>query len=161
MAAELAAGGRGIVVGVDGSPLSIEALRWAARLVPVLGGPIIAVAAWHVPNSGVSFIDAAGIAWDPEGDARTVLESSLVEAYGSARPEGLEARLVHGRPAPTLIGESRGARLLIVGSRGLGGFMGMLLGSVSRACAEHAEVPVLVLHAGAGVPGERVPGPSL
>ena len=146
MAAEFAAGGRGIVVGVDGSPLSVEALRWAARLTQVLGGPIIAVAAWHVPNAG--FIEAAGIEWDPEGDARAVLETALTEAYGDRRPEGLEVRLIHGRPAPTLIGESRGARLLLVGSRGVGGFMGMLLGSVSRACVEHAEVPVLVLRSG-------------
>ena len=160
MAAELAAGGRGIVVGVDGSPLSVEALRWAERLAPVLGGPVIAVAAWHVPNAG--FIDAAGIEWDPEEDARGVLENALTEAYGDERPEGLEVRLVHGRPAPTLIGESRGARLLIVGSRGLGGFIGMLLGSVSRACAEHSEVPVLVLHAGPGASGDGVlSGPPL
>lgn len=160
MAAELAAGGRGIVVGVDGSPLSIEALRWAARLVPVLGGPIVAVAAWHVPNAG--FIDAAGIEWDPEEDARVVLENALAEAYGDDRPEGLESRLVRGRPAPTLIGESRGARLLIVGSRGLGGFIGMLLGSVSRACAEHAEVPVLVLRADPRTSGDTaVPGPGV
>lgn len=160
MADEFPTRGRGIVVGVDGSPLSIEALRWAVRLVPILGGPVIAVAAWHVPNAG--FIDAAGIEWDPEEDARMVLESALSEAYGDERPEGLEVRLVHGRPAPTLIGESRGASLLIVGSRGLGGFMGMLLGSVSRACAEHAEVPVLVLHAGGSRSGgTAVPGPPM
>lgn len=145
---------RGIVVGVDGSPLSVEALKWAARLQPMLGGPITAIAAWHLPTSGAAFAQYPGIEWNPEQDAAAVLEAALTEAYGGQRPGGLTARTIEGRPAQVLVEASRGAAMLVVGSRGLGGFMGMLLGSVSRACAEHAACPVMVLHA----PGDEQAG---
>ncbi|GAB3271536.1 universal stress protein [Sinomonas notoginsengisoli] len=147
----------GIVVGVDGSPLSIEALKWAARLQPTVGGPIAAIAAWHLPTSSAGYLQYSGIEWNPEQDAATVLEEALNDAYGDERPEGLSARTVEGRAARVLVEASRDAAMLIVGSRGLGGFMGMLLGSVSRACAEHAACPVMVLHAqGDEQSGERV-----
>jgi nucleotide-binding universal stress UspA family protein len=137
---------RGIVVGVDGSPLSIEALRWAARMEQTVGGPITAVSAWHIPASGVPFAEYPGIDWNPEQDATGVLDAALEEAFGAERPAGLIAKAIEGRPAQVLIDASRDASMLVLGSRGLGGFMGMLLGSVSRACAEHAKCPVLVLH---------------
>lgn len=138
---------QGIVVGVDGSPLSIEALRWAARLQPTVGGPIRAIAAWHVPTSSAAFVQYPGIDWNPEQDAAGILDEALTEAFGDSRPEGLTASTVEGRPAQVLVEASEGASMLVVGSRGLGGFMGLLLGSVSRACAEHAKCPVMVLHA--------------
>lgn len=147
----------GIVVGVDGSPLSIEALKWAARLEPTLGGPITAVAAWHIPASAAGFAEYPGVGWNPEEDAATVLEGALKDAFGDQRPAGLTARTVQGRPAQVLVEASRDASMLVVGSRGLGGFMGMLLGSVSRACAEHAACPVMVLHA----PGDEKAGTSV
>ena len=137
----------GIVVGVDGSPLSITALRWAARLEPTVGGPIRAVAAWHLPTSGVAFAPYTGLEWNPETDATEILENALTEAYGDHRPEGLTAAVVQGFPAKVLLDQSRGASMVLVGSRGLGGFMGLLLGSVSRAVAEHAQCPVMVVHA--------------
>ncbi|GHG42071.1 universal stress protein [Sinomonas cellulolyticus] len=136
----------GIVVGVDGSPLSIEALRWAARMEPTVGGPITAIAAWHIPASAASFAEYPGVDWNPEEDAGTVLRDALAEAFGDEPPAGLVARIVQGRPAQVLLDASRDASMLVVGSRGLGGFMGLLLGSVSRACAEHAACPVMVLH---------------
>ncbi|WP_430297105.1 universal stress protein [Sinomonas sp. B1-1] len=139
-------GRRGIVVGVDGSSLSIEALRWAARMEPTVGGPITAVSAWHVPTSGAAFAGYPGIDWNPEQDAAGVLDAALGEAFGPTRPEGLIAKAIEGRPSQVLVEESDDAGMLVVGSRGLGGLMGTLLGSVSRACAEHAKCPVLVLH---------------
>jgi nucleotide-binding universal stress UspA family protein len=148
---------QGIVVGVDGSPLSIEALKWAARLAPTVGGPITAIAAWHIPASSAGYVSYPGIDWNPEEDAATVLQSSLQEAYGEHQPEGLRALTVQGRPAQVLVRASRDATMLVVGSRGLGGFMGMLLGSVSRAVAEHASCPVMVLH----TQGDEQAGESL
>lgn len=136
----------GIVVGVDGSPLSIEALRWAARLEPALGGPITAVTAWQFPAA--DFMGAySGMEWSPEADARELLEQAVKDAYADQPPAGLTTVVAAGAAAHTLIENSRKARLLVVGSRGLGGFAGLLLGSVSAACAEHAHCPVLVLHA--------------
>lgn len=144
----------GIVVGVDGSPLSIEALKWAARFESTVGGPITAIAAWHIPASAVGFAEYPGVGWNPEEDAAKVLESALKDAFGDQAPAGLTARTVQGRPAQVLVEASRDASMLVVGSRGLGGFMGLLLGSVSRACAEHAACPVMVLHA----PGDEKAG---
>ena len=136
---------QGIIVGVDGSPLSVEALKWAVRLAPTVGGPITAVTAWQFP--AVGFMGAyPDLEWSPEKDAEQILEKALQEAYGDARPPGLTTRIVAGPAAHVLVETSYGAHLLIVGSRGLGGFMGLLLGSVSSACAEHASCPVLVLH---------------
>jgi nucleotide-binding universal stress UspA family protein len=136
----------GIVVGVDGSPLSVKALRWAARLEPVVGGPIVAATVWQLPATSVMGAYPS-LEWSPENDATELLKQALEEAYGDSVPAGLTTVVASGAAAHVLIENSREARLLIVGSRGLGGFMGLLLGSVSAACAEHAHCPVLVLHA--------------
>jgi nucleotide-binding universal stress UspA family protein len=84
--------------------------------------------------------------WSPEKDALTFLD----DAIGKACPEGVPVPLTHtareGGTARTLIEESRDAYLLVLGSRGHGGFAGLLLGSVSAACAEHAPCPVLIMH---------------
>jgi nucleotide-binding universal stress UspA family protein len=140
----------GIVVGVDGSPLSVDALRWAARLEPAVGGPILAVTVWQY-TSAAAMGSFPGQEWDPEADAREVLERSVADAFGRRKPEGLTTSIISGPAAHVLLQQSRHARLLVLGSRGLGGFAGLLLGSVSAACAEHASCPVLVLHP-AGAP---------
>ena len=59
----------------------------------------------------------------------------------------IERRVVEGAPATVLVDESRQADLLVVGSRGHGGFAGLLLGSVSQQCAHHAACPVVIVHA--------------
>lgn len=135
----------GIVVGVDGSPLSVEALRWAMKLEPAVGGPITAAIAWQFPAAAVLGAYPS-MEWSPEADAREVLQKTIEDAYGDSPPEGLKTLVASGPAAHVLIEATRQARLLIVGSRGLGGFMGLMLGSVSAACAEHAGCPVLVLH---------------
>lgn len=135
----------GIVVGVDGSPLSVEALKWAVRLAPSVGGQITAVTAWQHPIAG-GMGEFPGMQWNPRLDAEAVLEKALHEAFGASRPEGLEAIVANGSAAHVLVEKSKHAALLVVGSRGLGGFRGLLLGSVSTVCAEHAGCPVLVLH---------------
>ena len=132
-----------VVVGVDGSESSKQALRWAVRLAASEGSTIEAVTAWDYPPSFNAPVD---VNWRPDLDAKTVMRETLDEVFGDARPAELEERVVHGSARTVLIDASRGASLLVVGSRGHGGFAGLLLGSVSSACSEHAHCPVLVLH---------------
>ena len=87
-------------------------------------------------------------AWDPIADATKCLTDSVDEVFGAERPVGLRMLVREGLPAKVLLDESKGAIMLIVGSRGHGGFSGLLLGSVSATCAEHAKCPVLVVHGG-------------
>lgn len=130
-----------ILVGVDGSDASIEALRVARELAGPLEAPVEAWACWDVPP-GYGVYLAVGT----EGfkyAAREVLEQSLERAFSRERPRFLRGRLVQGRPAPLLIEGTRSASLLIVGRRGHGSFVP---GSVSSACVSHAHCPVLVVH---------------
>ncbi len=134
---------RPIVVGVDGSAPSLDALRWAARLSAALALPIEVVACWHFPPYyGYGGADAT---WRPDQDSASLLAGALTSVFGDARPDGLTEAVREGHPAEVLIGMSAGAELLVVGSRGHGGFAGLLLGSVSAYCAEHAECPVVVV----------------
>ena len=133
-----------LVVGVDGSEPSKAALRWAARfLASEDGGRIDAVIAWHVP---ASYGWAGPPDWRPDEDAGKVLTEAVDAVFGADRPPGMRLIVREGNPAKVLLGESKGAGLLVVGSRGHGGFVGLLLGSVSAKCAEHATCPVLVVH---------------
>ncbi|MGN6131700.1 MAG: universal stress protein [Nocardioidaceae bacterium] len=133
---------RRVVVGVDGSPGSVEALRWGARVATALGATVQAVTAWHYPTTygAPMYMDD----WRPDVDAEKVLEQALDEAFGAHRPPGLVTAVAPGTPREVLLEASKGAQLLVVGSRGHGGFTGLLLGSVSAAVAEHAGCAVLV-----------------
>jgi nucleotide-binding universal stress UspA family protein len=133
-----------IVVGVDGSESSNEALRWAARLAPSLDATIHALVAWEIPV--VYGLDAALPTWKPDETAQEILNKSLEKVFGKTRPAGLIGSISQGHPTFVLIDASKDAEMLIIGSRGLGGFAGLLLGSVSSTCAERAECPVLVVH---------------
>jgi nucleotide-binding universal stress UspA family protein len=139
-----------IVVGVDGSAQSTLALSWALRISATTNSSIDAVISWHLPViSGLGYVSDR---WDPETDAMNCLKDSADLAFGSTRPPGLRLLVRQGLPAKVLLDESKGAVMLIVGSRGHGGFAGLLLGSVSAACAEHATCPVLVVHGDQSIP---------
>ena len=129
-----------IVVGVDGSDPSIEALRYAAKMAAVLSASVTAVTCWRYPPAYDNFVP---LEWSPESDAEQVLRDAVATAFGDAPPAGLRTLVLQGQPASVLIDESADAAMLVVGSRGLGGFAGLLLGSVSAAA--HARCPVLVL----------------
>lgn len=133
-----------IVVGVDGSEPSKAALRWAAGFAAETGGFIDAVIAWQSPSDlGWAYLPGD---WRPDQDAEKLLTQAVDEVFGANRPLGLRLTVERGNPAKVLIDQSRNAELLVVGSRGHGGFAGLLLGSVSASCAEHAKCPVLVVH---------------
>lgn len=132
-----------IVVGVDGSSSSVAALRYAARLATALDAPLEAVITWSYP----AFTDPYLVAhWSPEEDAGESLAAAIAEAFDDDPPEDLTRTVLSGPPAPTLIDLSKTSAMLVLGSRGHGGFVGMLLGSVSAACAQHAHCPVLIMH---------------
>ena len=132
-----------IVVGVDGSSASINALREGARLAAELAGTVDAVAVWELPTKHSSY-EAVGITNFEEG-ARQVLADALFQAFGEEGPGSISARVIHGPPAATLAAASEDARMLVVGRRGHGGLLGLLLGSVSSGVVKQSSVPVLVV----------------
>lgn len=137
-----------VVVGVDGSGPSKHALLWAQFLAHATDSIIEAVAAWQPYTSYGAM--GAGLAaippdWDLRKDSQTALTATINEVFSDHRPVGMRLTVCEGNAARVLVEASRNAQLLVVGSRGHGGFAGLLLGSVSAACAEHAECPVVIL----------------
>ncbi|MBH0054419.1 universal stress protein [Salinibacterium sp. SWN139] len=132
-----------IMVGVDGSHSSVEALRAGAKIATALNAPLRAVMTWQVlPMTNIFPLEG----WSPEDDAKQALSAAIEEAFDGSPPPNLTASTICGAPAPALIEESKRASMLILGRRGLGGFTGLLLGSVSAACVSHAHCPVLIMH---------------
>jgi nucleotide-binding universal stress UspA family protein len=135
-----------IVVGVDGSDHSKEALAWAAHMAQLTGDALVIVTTWHLPAAA----GAWGIFpedWNPADDALAAVNDAIKEVLGPEEAANATVVVRNGAPAHELIDESSDARMLVVGSRGLGGFTGLLLGSVSAQCAEHAHCPVVIVHA--------------
>ena len=135
---------KAVVVGVDGSTSSLAALRKAAELASMFGHPLEVITTWQFPISYDRTLPPA--IWSPEADAQAILDATAEEVFGADRPDHLTLRVVPGPAAAVLIKRSEDAELLVVGSRGHGGFAGLLLGSVSTACAQHARCPVLIMH---------------
>ncbi|MET3803293.1 nucleotide-binding universal stress UspA family protein [Nakamurella sp. UYEF19] len=132
-----------VMVAVDGSPASLEALRVGRRLAGLSGDRLVGVTAWQPFRHGVLPPASA----HPEEFAEDLVSNCVIAAFrGGVMPE-IDIVAVEGDPADSLIALSREASLLVVGSRGHAGLSGVLLGSVSNACAAHALCPVLVVHA--------------
>jgi nucleotide-binding universal stress UspA family protein len=132
-----------IVVGFDGSDSSSAALAWAVRQAGLTDSTLDLVMTWEWPNSygwAVPIPDD----FDPESDVRKVLNTAVAGILAEQPDLKLEPQLISGHPAPALVEASKGAELLVVGSRGHGEFVGMLVGSVSEYCVTNAHCPVLV-----------------
>jgi nucleotide-binding universal stress UspA family protein len=140
-----ARGPQKIVVGIDGSASSIDALRWAVRQAHVTGSVVEAMMAWQYPAGMVP-----GGAEDFEAESRQALDGAIEQACSGAPPVQVIRVVEEGAPAPTLVRRSKDAALLVVGSRGHGAFVGMLIGSVSEYCVTHAHCPVVVLRGPGG-----------
>lgn len=132
-----------IVVGVDGSTASAGALTRAMVLADALDCSVEAITCWNYPAQYGTFYTEG---YSPEDDAQVILETAATAAFDGNPPEHFSSRTRQGSPAQVLIEASKGADMLIVGTRGHGGVVGLLMGSVSSSCAEHAHCPVLVLH---------------
>lgn len=150
-----------IVVGVDGSDESDAALRWALEEARLRGAIVEAVHAWGYPPTAVgpgfvAMIDAELIETLHQA-AEEVIDRALTEAAGEAGDVKVVRATPEGPAAPALLEAAEGAELLVVGSRGHGGFAGLLLGSVSQQCAHHAPCPVVIIRRSEGteVPARR------
>jgi nucleotide-binding universal stress UspA family protein len=133
-----------VIVGVDGSPQAEAALRWAARIAKAEGASIQVVCAWEY---------ATGYGWATvpmgyslEDDMKELAQTSINAVFGDTPPVDLSVSVVEANPAQALIAAGKNALMIVVGSRGRGGFAGLLLGSVSQKVAEHASCSVLVIH---------------
>jgi nucleotide-binding universal stress UspA family protein len=140
-----------IVVGVDHSPGAEAALVFAEAEARLRGASLRAVHAWQYGYIGYSGLEGGtpllgGDINDLHAAAEAALEASVREALPDSDVE-IERRAIQGVPASVLVDESRNADLLVVGSRGHGGFAQLLLGSVSQQCAHHAECPVVIVRA--------------
>ncbi|HUO48787.1 MAG TPA: universal stress protein [Acidimicrobiales bacterium] len=140
----MAEGGQRIVVGVDGSPSSVRALHWAADQARRTGDRLEVVTTWEFPTT-YGWVPPYPPDFDPSGDARRLLEETVAAELGDHAGIDVELVVVEGHAAPVLVEQAKGAQLLVVGSRGHGGFAGMLLGSVSEHCVHHASCPVIVV----------------
>jgi nucleotide-binding universal stress UspA family protein len=133
-----------IVVGVDGSAPSKAALAWAIRQARLTGAAVEAVIAWKLPvDYGYPVPVAADVQF--ERSAAEVLAAAITEVAGPDEPVTIRSAVVEGNAARALLDASAGAELLVVGSRGHGGFVEALLGSVGQHCVHHATCPVVVI----------------
>jgi nucleotide-binding universal stress UspA family protein len=144
-----------IVVGVDHSAGAKAALRFAVGEAELRQARLRVVHAWQFGYVGASFLPGSYPGLGDEldglrGAAEAALDATLQEVGSGTGGVEIERRVVEGAAAAVLVDESRGAELLVVGSRGLGGFSGLLLGSVSQQCAHHATCPIVIVHAPAG-----------
>ena len=141
-----------VVVGLDHSEGAKAALTFAHEEARLRGATLRAVHAWQFGYIGYTGFEGGvppvgGDIHELHAAAEAALDATLRQTLGDANGVTVEKRTVEGTPAAVLIEESRGADLLVVGSRGHGGFAQLLLGSVSQQCAHHAECPVVIVRA--------------
>jgi nucleotide-binding universal stress UspA family protein len=134
---------REVVVGVDGSEPSKNALRWAARYAKAVGETVHAVIAWETPTMfGLEL--PAGLDVDFAAEALSVLTKAVETALGPSPEVKIHTSAVQGHPAVVLVREAHGADILALGNRGHSTLTGIMLGSVSLHCVSHAPCPVVV-----------------
>ena len=143
----------GIVVGVDGSENALDALRWAAEEARFRGCPLKVVGTFSTPIMSTGYEVAAPDPSDLRAASGTMLDAAIdtVRLEGGLDGVDVTSEVLEGHAGERLIALSADADLLVVGSRGHGGFMGLLLGSVTTYCVNHARCPVVVVrHGGTG-----------
>jgi nucleotide-binding universal stress UspA family protein len=145
-----------IVVGVDGSSSSRQALRWALRQAELTRGEVHAVSVWHLPSTTGWDTVLDSIDW--AADARHLLDAA-VEALAPGDAPPVHRHVIEGHPARALVDLSTDADLLVVGHRGRGAFTGMLMGSVGLHVLAHASCPVVIVR-GDQLPGEKATATS-
>jgi nucleotide-binding universal stress UspA family protein len=147
---------KAIVVGVDGSDASSEALRWAAAEARLRSAPLIVVYAWSfvpvqpIGDPGMLAVPAGDLPGQLEAErdaAQGTLDAAVVEALAGASGIDVEGKLVESDAGDALVAESESAELVVVGSHGRSGLRAALLGSVRSHVISHAACPVVVVKA--------------
>ncbi len=136
-----------IVVGVDGSKSSRDAIRWATEEARLRKTGVRAVYAWQGPPVvGLGYVPSDLLDEDEmQQHAQSIVDAAVAEALAGSNGVAVESRALSGAPAAVLTEASREADLLVLGSRGHGGFAGLLLGSVGQQCVHHAVCPVVIV----------------
>lgn len=136
-----------IVVGVDNSPGARRALEWALDEAVLRDATVVAVHAWQLPYVVSTPLGVVSVPVDDDATAEAEAElAAVIDEVAAAHPTTkVERQVVLGSPAAVLIEEGADAALIVVGSRGRGGFAGLLLGSVSHQLAHHAPCPVVIV----------------
>jgi nucleotide-binding universal stress UspA family protein len=145
-----------IVVGVDSSDAAVDTLRWAIAEAVLRDATVDVVHCWATPHLGSPLVavepTGTGSSDGLQAEAEARLDSIVARATERLEENGVRLRkhLIEDAAAPGLIAAADGADMLVVGSRGRGGFAGLLLGSVSQQCVHHSPCPVVVVrHAAA------------
>jgi nucleotide-binding universal stress UspA family protein len=142
----------GVVVGVDGSPPSLTAVRWAAREAAMRNVPLTLVYALCetvVSSATVGWSADPGLWLEQEDEARNVLADAfkaVEDSVEGGKAPRVSTELLYAPPVPTLVGLSEEAQMVVVGCRGQGALRRILLGSVSTGLVHHAHCPVAVIH---------------
>jgi nucleotide-binding universal stress UspA family protein len=141
----------GIIVGVDGSDHSRHALEWAIREAAIRHTPLTVLTVQQAVagylGGPVLYSGDQDLAKQAREAAQKVTDSALEQADPESRPPSVTVQAVIGLPAEALLQAAAGADMLVVGSRGAGGFKRLLLGSVSTQVTHHAHCPVVVIPA--------------
>ena len=138
----------GIIVGIDGSGHSQRALEWAAKEAATHHTPLTVMT---VHQAVASFFDTPEVLLEDRPETKHVGEAAQKETdevlakLGEARPESVTVKAVHGFPSEVLVNASADADLMVLGSRGQGGFARLLIGSVTFQVAQHAHCPVVIV----------------
>jgi nucleotide-binding universal stress UspA family protein len=130
-----------IVVGVDGSDGSRDAVRWAAEQARLTGAELRAVASWRWPN----YVTRIPPGVDLRADTQRILQQVMAEIRAEFPDVAVSEHVVEGPGGPALLSQADGATLLVVGARGRAAFPGMLLGSVAEYCVRNGSCPVVVV----------------
>jgi len=130
-----------VVVGVDGSDGSRDAVRWAAEQARLTGAELRAVASWRWPN----YITRIPPGVDLRAETQRILQEVMAEIRAGYPDLRVTEHVVEGPGGPALLSQADGATLLVVGARGRAAFPGMLLGSVAEYCVRNGSCPVVVV----------------
>lgn len=130
-----------IVVGIDGSTGSRDALTWAAGQAVLTGAHVRAVASWRWPN----YVTRVPPGADPAGDTARTLRETVEPVHAAYPGVTVTEHVVQGPAGPALLTQAENASLLVVGAQGRAAFPGMLLGSVAEYCVRNGPCPVVVV----------------
>ena len=130
-----------VVVGIDGSEGSRDAVQWAAEHAQLIGASLRAVASWRWPN----YVTRVPPGADLRADTRRTLHETLEPILDDFPELDISEHVIEGPAGPALLTQSDGATLLVVGARGRAAYPGMLLGSVAEFCVRNGPCPVVVV----------------